>query len=59
MISTFKRNRHFRKVLVKKAFAHAQEQGGGDIAAAFRLRSVWCGIIFGEWQVRCLKGEFT
>ena len=28
MISTFKRNRHFRKVLVKKAFAHAQEQGG-------------------------------
>ena len=26
MISTFKRNRHFRKVLVKKTFTHAQEQ---------------------------------
>ena len=26
MISTFKRNQHFRKVLVNKAFTHAQEQ---------------------------------
>ena len=26
MISTFKRNRHFRKVLVNKAFTHVQEQ---------------------------------
>ena len=26
MISTFKRNRHFRKVLVNKTFTHVQEQ---------------------------------
>ena len=26
MISTFKRNRHFRKVLVNKTFTHLQEQ---------------------------------
>ena len=26
MNSTFKRNRHFRKVLVKKTFTHVQEQ---------------------------------
>ena len=26
MISTFKRNQHFKKVLVNKAFTHAQEQ---------------------------------
>ena len=26
MISTFQRNRHFRKVLVKKTFTHVQEQ---------------------------------
>ena len=26
MIFTFKRNRHFRKALVKKTFTHVQEQ---------------------------------
>ena len=26
MISTFQRNRHFRKVLVNKTFTHVQEQ---------------------------------
>ena len=43
MISTFKRNRHFRKVLVKKAFAHAQEQGGGWYRRGipFTFRLVW------------------
>ena len=41
MISTFKRNRHFRKVLVNKTFAHVQEQKKKrcrrDIPLKFRL----------------------
>ena len=39
MIPTFKRNRHFTKVLVNKTFTHVQEQKS-DVAATFRLHSV-------------------
>ena len=39
MISTFQRNRHFRKVSVNKTFTHVQEQ-----KKRFRLRSVQCKI---------------
>ena len=40
MNSTFKRNQHFRKVLVKKTFTHVQEQKKRyhrDISLTFRL----------------------
>ena len=40
MISTLKRNRHFRKVLVGKTFTHVQEQKmrcRRDIPLTFRL----------------------
>ena len=40
MISTFKRNRHFRKALVNKTFTHVQEQKKRcprDIPLKFRL----------------------
>ena len=40
MISTFQRNRHFRKVSVNKTFTHVQEQIKSDVAATFRLHSV-------------------
>ena len=40
MISTFERNRHFRKVSVNKTFTHVQEQKKSDVAATFRLHSV-------------------
>ena len=40
MISTFERNRHFRKVSVNKTFTHVQEQKKRDVAATFRLHSV-------------------
>ena len=46
MISTFKRNRHFRKVLVNKTFTHVQEQKKSDVATTFRLYSVQCKITF-------------
>ena len=36
-ISTFQRNRHFRKMLVNKTFAHVQEQKKSNVAATFRL----------------------
>ena len=40
MISTFKRNRQFRKALVNKTFTHVQEGKKSDVAATFRLNSV-------------------
>ena len=45
MISTFQRNRHFRKVLVNKTFTHVQEQKS-DVVATFRLHAATCKIAF-------------
>ena len=45
MISTFQRNRHFRKVSLNKTFTHVQEQKS-DVAATFRLQSAKCKITF-------------
>ena len=45
MISTFQRNRNFRKVSVSKTFTHVHEQKN-DVAATFRLYSVQCKITF-------------
>ena len=39
MISTFQRNRHFKKVSVNKTFTHVQEQKKSDVVATFRLHS--------------------
>ena len=33
MISTFQRNRHFRKMSVNKTFTHVQEQKRSDVTA--------------------------
>ena len=40
MISTFQRNRHFRKVSVNKTFTHVQGQKKSEVTATFRLHSV-------------------
>ena len=39
-ISTFQRNRHFRKVSVNKTFTNVQEPKKIDVAATFSLHSV-------------------
>ena len=44
MISTFQRNRHFRKASVNRTFTHVQEQNKSDFAATFHLNSFKCKI---------------
>ena len=54
MISTFQRNRHFRKVSVDKTFTHVQEQKKSDVAVTFCLHTVQCKITFMYSQLLCI-----